>query len=158
MRLSFRTSGATRGVGALLVALASGSGGCVSFLGVSGPPADHRERPAFACTESYASPIIDTVLAAAGTTLTVGIAGVGQALGSVHYDRLAILAVGTVVLPTASAVYGYSKVGECRDAQSEAMRRPSLPPPGVRPPQMTPPVPPAATIKTSAADAPPTAR
>jgi hypothetical protein len=73
----------------------------------------------------------DTALAVLGATLTVMTYGFGVALGNQHPERVAILGLVAFGLPAGSAVYGYSQVSSCRDAQGAAALRRSRPgPPG----------------------------
>ena len=112
--------------------------GC-SLMFAKGPPAGHEQLPAFPCTTSYAAPVVDT--------LWGGLAGV-NVLGQLAFEQGGE-AVGTGLvflgLAGASAIYGYSKVGQCRDAQAELKLR------GYRPPLPHPPAPP----PRSSWDAPP---
>ena len=98
-------------------------GGC-SFLEVSGPPRPAPRDGRVECTDSRVYPIADVVAAAlgagvagaialsppsgenpGGTAIVLGIAGVG---------------IVTAAIGTLSALYGFSKVGDCRRAKARA--------------------------------------
>jgi len=104
--------------------LATGGGAC-SYAFVDGPPERHRQLPYFTCTTSKAWPVVDTVLGAAEAVEAVGTgivasresnAGAGAIVGPVVVGGVAALFI-------ASAVSGYSKTSECREATSELQVR-----------------------------------
>ena len=122
--------------------------GC-SFIFSEGPPPNHQQLPYFDCSTSYAPPVLDTIWG--------GLNGIGAltALGTSEAewqsnntsDRSTVIAVGLIWLAVsgASAVYGYQKVGACRNAKDQymlrMMHRPQPapqpnwpPPPGYYPP------------------------
>jgi hypothetical protein len=93
-----------------------------SFAYVYGPPSDTQNVKSFDCTDSYALPIVDTVLAAVGGAMSFMIYGLGRALGGSPTPAFYGVALVTIGLPTASAIYGYHKVGSCRDAARSSVR------------------------------------
>ena len=102
--------------------LAVSSNAC-SFAFVEGPPPNAEGLKTFDCTDSFAPPVLDTVLAVIDGALALFAYGLGRALGGSPTPVFwGFLAVG-VGAPTASAIYGYSKVGSCRDVR----RRTSAP-------------------------------
>ena len=133
---------------AIVCLLALGVEGC-SFIFAAGPPANHRELKYFDCPSSHAPPTIDTVVAVAGGVVTFLAWGLGTALSSEsggNANSILLVGIPLVLLPTASAVYGYSKGGDCRDAKAElvariyASPRPAPPPAPSRPPIVTAPI------------------
>jgi hypothetical protein len=126
--------------------LAPALGGC-SFLFSEGAPDDHASRVYFACAESYAPPIVDTVVAAVAGLAVVSTAQSGLMHGETESQRQAALAIDGAVaaLTTAAAAYGYVAVSGCREAKRERAfemaRASALPPPyGVPPWGQAPPV------------------
>jgi hypothetical protein len=105
--------------------LAVSSNAC-SFAFVEGPPPQEGRRKTFDCTDSYSWPVVDTVLAVVGGTVCMFILGLGKALGGSPKPAFYGLVALTVVAPAGGAVYGYDKVGDCRDARRSA-------PPGYAP-------------------------
>lgn len=76
-----------------------------------------RDRPQ--CTESYAAPIVDTVIAALATTAAVVVATSEGEEGDLGTHRLFQVLVGGSSLVvavgfSASAVHGYRTVARCR--------------------------------------------
>jgi len=61
------------GLGVALVGMVSVAAAGCSFAFVNGPPDNHRQRPEFQCTETYAPPVVDTTLAVVGGVMTMGI-------------------------------------------------------------------------------------
>jgi hypothetical protein len=142
------------------------SSGC-SFIFSEGPPPQHRALPYFDCSSSYAPPVLDTVWGG------INLLGAAMAAGQTDADyadkevsRGATIGIGLawVALSGASAIYGYKKVDECRQAKEQLMLRqqmpvrpgyapyppqpgypppPAYPPPGY-PPPAAPPAPPTA--------------
>jgi hypothetical protein len=152
-----------------LVALAASvpvSSGC-SFLFSEGAPDNHRALESFQCGDSYAPPIVDTVMggllafgaigAAANEDKTVAKANPIDQPQVRHDTNVGIgIALAFAVADAAGAIYGYRAVGDCRQAEAtrlaEVSRARVLPPPyGVppsgQPPPLWPPTPatPAAT-------------
>jgi len=120
--------------------------GC-SFIFSEGPPPNHQRLPYFDCSTSYAPPVLDTIWG--------GLNGLGAiaAMGSSDEewkadqgsDRSTVIGVGLVWLAVsgASAIYGYSKVGQCREAKDQLMLRMMRPAaPQAWPPQPQPQYPP----------------
>ena len=104
--------------------LAAGSGAC-SFLFVDGPPEKHQQLPYFTCTTSRAWPVVDTVLGASYAIEAVGLGamstrGSGSTAGS---TAGAIAGGGLAALFIASAVSGYGRASECRDAVADLQAR-----------------------------------
>ena len=104
--------------------LAAGSGAC-SYMFVDGPPEKHRQLPYFTCTTSRAWPVVDTVLSAAYAIDAVGFASAAstQSGSSTSGTEVALIAGGAAVLFAASAVSGYGKASECREATEELQVR-----------------------------------
>jgi hypothetical protein len=109
-----------------------GASGC-SFLFADGPPPNHRELRYFDCNTSNIFPAADTLVGVLGLGYVIG-----QALPSPDIETpsgpapgppgpsvgsLVLKAIPFVVLPVTSAVYGYKKVGKCRDAKAELASR-----------------------------------
>jgi hypothetical protein len=134
------------------VALVLGLGGC-SFAFVHGPPAGHQQMRFFDCSTSNVLPFVDTLLAAGAVGETLD-ATTGSGAFNTSKAAIATFAVEAAVFG-ASAVYGFKKTSDCRDAQTALlMRTPPVPagpylvaPPPVDPwtgrPVTSPPPPPA---------------
>jgi len=118
-------SSVVRGVGKLavlpaLAALAVVPAGC-SLAFVNGPPPNHQKLAYFDCSSSRALPTIDLLL---GAGAAVDAIGSGSGVSGLPSNRADLAVFGTeAALFAASAIYGYSKTGECREAQSEMLRR-----------------------------------
>ena len=110
-----RRSGPLIGIVAACV-LAVSSNGC-SFTWAEGPPAHARSGTPIDCTDSYTLPVLDTVFAIVGGTMCLFIYSLGTALGGSPKPAFYGLLGVTFVAPAGSAVYGYNKVGDCRDAR-----------------------------------------
>jgi hypothetical protein len=112
------------------------AGGC-SFLFSEGAPADDRPRPFLSCGDSYAPPVIDTVVAGlAGLTLSSSKKRANQT-DAQYQGGLAVLGTAAVLTAT-GAIYGYTATASCRAAKQaravEAWHAAWLPPPyGVGP-------------------------
>jgi hypothetical protein len=124
--------------------------GC-SFIFTEGPPPNHERLPYFDCSSSAAAPVVDTIWA--------GLNGLGALVAAGQSDeqwkqnnnateRSTVIGVGLVWLAVsgASAIYGYQKVGACRDAKAQLLMRQSRqigpeawPPPAGYPPAYPPP-------------------
>jgi hypothetical protein len=104
--------------------LATGGGAC-SYAFVDGPPERHRQLPYFACTTSKAWPVVDTVLGAAEALEAVGAGIVASRESKAGAGAIVapIVVGGVAALFIASAVSGYSKTSECREATSELQTR-----------------------------------
>lgn len=117
-----------RGVGrfAVLRALAGLTvvpAGC-SLAFVNGPPANHQKLAYFDCSSSRALPTLNLLVAGAATVDAIA-GGAGDLGASGLSSNRANLAVfGTeAALFAASAIYGYGKTAECREAQSDMLKR-----------------------------------
>ena len=121
-----------RAATACLLAFSAGaSSGCSFFLS-NGPPANAAQLQDFKCEESYAPPIVDTVLASAGLVTSLALNGVAHALNGSSNARIGVFALITVGLPGTSAIYGYTQVRRCnaaeRNAAGKSVRVTSKPP------------------------------
>jgi hypothetical protein len=138
---------------------ALGVGGC-SFIGVRGPPSPLPEHGMVTCSDSNVAPIVDSVVAAIGVLALVaaagpcnsdactGNAGDGQGIGT----RGLLVVTGVALAPFGiSALYGYSRVSNCNEANRTQARRevaedttrtaalpPTTPAPSSKPPQQPP--------------------
>jgi hypothetical protein len=161
-RLSNNRASANATAAWLAVAAVLAGPGC-SFLFSEGAPANHTALESFACGESSAPPILDTVasgllaLEAVATAVDKGstiakTAPIDQSSErhSLNVDIAVQTAFATIA--AASAIYGYHAVGDCREARDARLalvnRARLLPPPyGVppvgEPPPVWPPLPPA---------------
>jgi hypothetical protein len=117
-------------------------GGC-SFIFSEGPPAQHRRLPYFDCSSSYAPPVLDTIWGALNGLAAVSVLGRSEEAWKRDQttSRSSVIAVGLIWLAVSgsSAIYGYSKVGACREAKDELILRYARPPG----PRAWPPPPPA---------------
>jgi hypothetical protein len=98
--------------------LALGGGGC-SFAFVRPPPPQHVPAEQLVCTTSYASPIVDSVLATLGGLMTLAIAS-GPCLDVCESNagiKAAAFSLPLFFLPAISAAYGTTKVTRCRIAR-----------------------------------------
>jgi hypothetical protein len=116
----------------LMLAFAWSLGGC-SFAFVHGPPANHRNMAFFDCSSSNALPVIDGLLTAAALGETLD----ATSINTTSKAELAIYA-GEAALFAASAIYGFKKTSDCRDAQAAMLARTPLRPVG---PTLAPPPP-----------------
>ncbi len=106
----------------VLGGLSFGTTGC-GFLFTHAPPADHRERTSFSCTESDGGPIVDVIWA--GLNLAGAIAAASDP--DIVENSDAAIAVGlswTVITGTTAAI-GFNKTKRCRAAKRELARRPA---------------------------------
>jgi hypothetical protein len=78
------------------------------------------------CTDSYAAPVVDTLLAA--TYLVAGATLLAQDGGSFSVDDRDFggIGVATGVAFAGSAAHGYQAVGACRDRKASKRADPSL--------------------------------
>jgi hypothetical protein len=141
-----------RAVAAALL-LAGSASGC-SFIFSEGAPERHESLENFACGESYAPPVLDTIAA--------GLLALGAANAASNKDtfiaeqppadrdsaRRAIdvtigVSAAFALVDAASAVYGYRAVNDCQEARGArdmaVARARALPPPYGVPPYGTPP-------------------
>ena len=103
-------------VGILACALALSDAGC-SFIFVEPPPKQPVPAQSLDCTTNSVAPIADSVLAALGGLFTLAVTSICiDTCGENQNLKRAALALPFFVLPVGSAIYGYSKVGSCRDA------------------------------------------
>jgi hypothetical protein len=95
-------------MGAVALATCASVSGC-SFIFSEGPPPQHERMPYFDCSTSYAPPVLDTEWKMNGNTT----------------ERSTVIGVGLVWLAVsgAAAIYGYNKVGACRQAKDQLMLR-----------------------------------
>src|SRR5688500_2702028 len=120
--------------------------GC-SFIFSEGPPAGHRQMPYFSCSQSYAPPILDTVGAGFNAiNLITALSSENRSAGDVSREFSVGLGLVGLGISGASAIYGYRKVGQCKQAKDELLLRyrapqsyPGYPPPGSYPPPAPPP-------------------
>jgi hypothetical protein len=129
------------------------AGGC-SFIFSEGPPAQHQMMPYFDCSSSYAPPVIDTLwggLNLVGAFIAMSASEEDWRARGNRVSRGAAIGVGLAwaALSGSSAVYGYNKVGQCKQAKNELQLRhlegpPGRPPPGYQTPGYPPPGPPRA--------------
>lgn len=102
--------------GLLVCLLALGGGGC-SFIFVEPPPKQPVPVQNLDCTTNYVAPIADTVLAAVGGLFTMAITSLCIDTCPENQNlKRAVIALPLFVLPVGSAIYGYAKVGGCRNA------------------------------------------
>ncbi len=126
-----------RGVGVwkravLVAALVIVPAGC-SLAFVNGPPPNHQKLAYFDCSSSRALPTLDLLVAGAATVDAIGGAAGASTLPS---NRAELAVFGTeAALFAASAIYGYSKTAECREAQSEMVKRSAQAPTLAYPPE-----------------------
>lgn len=103
-----------------LCALVVSTGGC-SYVFVDGPPKNHAQLPYFECSSSKAWPVLDVVLAA---SLGVGASAAFADRGSSSSDTSeAVIAAAEAALFAVSALTGYQRVGECREAKDQLIAR-----------------------------------
>src|SRR5512132_2406578 len=96
--------------------------GC-SFLFVKGPPPNHEQLPYFACTESRAGPVLDTLftlLQSANLRLAASSSDhewKDRFGGSAPIERgnAVPLYVALTALGVGGMYYGFKNTGECRD-------------------------------------------
>jgi hypothetical protein len=119
------TTAVGRGVGigklaVLVAALGVIPAGC-SLAFVNGPPPNHEKLAYFDCSSSRALPTLDLLVAGAATVDAIpGVAN--GASGLSNHAELAVFGTEAALF-AASAIYGYSKTAECREAQSEMLKR-----------------------------------
>ena len=143
----------------LAAALAVFGMGC-SFVFVDGPPTQHQRLPAFECSTGRTVPVLDTLWAVLQTGNLALAASKTDEEWDDQYDGdppfSRNVAIGTyaalAAFGVAGAYYGYTTVGECRDAKAQLMLRSMTPgtfpqqgtwppPPGALPPGPLPPPP-----------------
>ena len=100
----------------VLAGLLATGGGC-SFIFVEPAPKQPIPAQNLDCTTNYVAPIVDSVLAVVGGFFTLAVTSICiDTCGEDRNLKRAVLALPFFVLPVGSAVYGYAKVGGCRDA------------------------------------------
>lgn len=140
---------------AIALTLAISVTGC-SFAFVSGPPSNHRELPAFDCSESRVVPILDTIWTGLQALNLITAAVSSDKTwndtfnGNPPLSRQSAIPLYAVLagLGAAGMYYGYSRTGACRDAKAEAAGRAAQPMPNGAAPGTWPP--PAAAPEPSA--------
>lgn len=95
-------------------------GGC-SFAFVDGPPSMHKQLPYFECTSSRAWPTVDIVVGGVTGIEAVALLSDNQIYSDSRTE--AAIAAGEAALFVASAVYGYEKTSDCREAKDELIQR-----------------------------------
>jgi hypothetical protein len=91
--------------------------------------------------------VLDTIWGGLNGLGALSAVGTSQNEWNADYSRGSVIVTGLLWLGVsgASAIYGYSKVGECKDAQQQLMMRstryPTAPQQGWAPPQGGPPPP-----------------
>jgi hypothetical protein len=134
---------------AALLAILIGAGGC-SLMLTEGPPVGHQAMHGFDCSTNYVPPVIDTALSGlAVANIAVAATRSSSEMQSANAPSAgAVVAVNIVMLALAapSAVYGYSRVGSCREAKQALAERAAAPrdwPTLTAAPPALPPAPPA---------------
>jgi hypothetical protein len=145
------------GMRAIAFTLAISVTGC-SFAFVSGPPANHRQLPAFSCSESRVVPVLDTIWTVLQTSNLILAAAESDQKWSDLYNGNPPISRGAAIplyavlagLGAAGMYYGYTRTSECREAKDEAAGRAmqpmpnsaapgTWPPPGAAPAPVAPP-------------------
>jgi hypothetical protein len=95
--------------------------GC-SFVFVKGPPANHAEVPELDCSSRRGWPVLDTIGAGLSSVAVVSAAAddslpATDGANKSNRDRTMVLGLGWLVVSGISALYGFSKVSECRSAK-----------------------------------------
>lgn len=109
-----------------IAALALCLSGC-SFLFVDGPPIGYEDMAYFQCTESKVAPGADTFAALFDVVMAAGY--YSRASDAVYMEdaeqleSAGALAIGAAAIWAASAIYGFSNVGQCIDAKTEIANR-----------------------------------
>jgi hypothetical protein len=110
--------------------------GC-SFLFVSKPPKNRRDLSSFNCSSGRGWPVTDSVFAGTlAMSAAVGAAtdeqtqadGTQKPVSVQRRVEIAALLGAIALLEGGAALYGFTAVGECRDAQSELQARTTLNP------------------------------
>jgi hypothetical protein len=94
--------------------------GC-SFAFVHGPPPGHEQLTAFDCSTSNALPVLDALWAGLSAAETVAAATGSPEFKSPKTESF--IYAGEAAVAAASAVYGFRKTSECREAQALLMKR-----------------------------------
>jgi hypothetical protein len=123
-----------------VVAVAILTQGC-SFAFVSGPPSNHARLPAFECSTSKWAPVVDSVVAGIQVLNVAAAASSsdqkwhdtycqpGDTTCSPPATRGTSMAISAAVALVfgASLYYGFTRVGDCKDARSELAVRATTP-------------------------------
>jgi hypothetical protein len=147
---------------AALCALVLTGGGC-SYAFVDGPPANHARLPYFECDSSKVWPVVDVVFAASLGIGTAGAISDGGSSSSSDGVTTAVVTAAEAALFAVSALSGYRKVAECREAKDQLIARAaSAPQYAAAPSRRAPPpdpwvTPPPGLFAPRAAALPPTA-
>jgi hypothetical protein len=99
--------------------------GC-SFLFVDGPPSSHKQLPYFECTSGKGWPTVDLVYGGLVGVESIALFSAKSSLDSSSSSNLtavAAVAAAEAALFISSAVYGYGKASDCREAKDELMNR-----------------------------------
>jgi hypothetical protein len=96
--------------------------GC-SFLFVDGPPSSHKQLPYFECTSGKGWPTVDLVWGGLSGIESLELLSASSNSSSSAGKTAAAIVAGEAVLFIASAVYGYEKASDCREAKDELMNR-----------------------------------
>jgi hypothetical protein len=135
-----------------MIAAVSLHPGC-SFLFVSGPPADHARMASFECSESNAVPVLDTIWAGLNGLGAISVAGDNT---NPNQGQIAAVGISWLVLSGISAIYGYSRVSQCKTARHQRDERyaDSAPPEAMpaAPPRMAPTAAPGMTASPNSID------
>lgn len=119
--------------------VAAGLPGC-SFIFSEGPPARHEERVHFDCGRSYAPPVLDAISTG---VMALGASATRNDETIENRDAAVGIQLAMAVIAGASAVYGFTVVSRCNDAQELRLarnaRQQALPPPYGLPPYWQPP-------------------
>ena len=127
--------------------------GC-SWIGVHGPPSPLPEHGKVTCSDSYVAPIVDSVVTAVAGVLAV----VNQRRPCLDCQDYKNFDLGAIIIGVAlpfgiSAIYGYSKVSSCNEANGPQAPRevaedrtttataalpPTTPTPSTKPPEQPP--------------------
>ena len=99
-----------------LCALVITGGGC-SFVFVDGPPKNHAQLPYFECSSSKAWPVVDAVMAASlGLAASAAFVDGGSSSNDTGQGLVAAAEAAAFAI---SALHGYQKVADCREAKEE---------------------------------------
>lgn len=94
--------------------LAAGNGAC-SFAFVDGPPKSHRQLNYFTCTSSNALPTVDLILGAGSAVEAVAFVS-ARSSGQTSMTTAAAVAAAEAAVFVASAIAGYGRTSDCREA------------------------------------------
>ncbi len=104
--------------------------GC-SFLFVHGPPPDHERLAYFDCSSSNVLPVLDALYAGVAAAEAVAAGSGDRAVAPTSSARTdAFVLAGEAAIVGASAVYGFRKTSDCRQAQAAMVKRAATQPLG----------------------------